>query len=81
MVPEHPIHPNRLYVSDEEWAEIRARLPPTESQIDEWCRQMRRLRWWEAPATWGGLLALTVLMCWGLYKLVRLGITTLISLL
>lgn len=80
MDSERKIYPNGLYVSDEEWAEIQARLPPTDTQIDEWCRRTHPSPWWEMPASWGGLFVLGLVMLWALYKLVRLGLTGLLSL-
>lgn len=79
MVPERKIYPNGLYVSDEEWAEIQARLPPTDSQIDEWCRRTHPSPWWTTPALWAALFVLGHLMFWGLYKLVRFIVTSLWS--
>ncbi len=81
MVPERQIYPNGLYMSDEEWAEIQAWLPPMDSQTDEWCRRTQPSYWWTTPALWAALFVLGLLLLWGLYKLGHLIVTSLMSLL
>lgn len=79
MVPERLFQSNGMHVSDEEWAEIQARLAPTEAEIDEWCQRRHPTKWWQFPAVWGGVVLLTILVCWAIYKLVRLDLMSLVS--